>query len=52
MQVERAVGSPLSTYMELVSTLGYYLLVLPLSVPMLVAFTYCAWVGWRLFINN
>lgn len=37
---------------ELVGSLAYYLLALPLTVPMLLAFAYCMWLGWRLFINN
>jgi len=30
----------------------YYILVVPALVPVLILLSYCAWLGWQLFINN
>ena len=30
----------------------YYLLLIPASVPVFLFFTYWAWMGWQLFVNN
>ena len=40
------------TLVLMISPLLYYILLVPVSLPVLLLFCYTSWLGWQLFVNN